>query len=98
MYMKIENTRHICFHSKMNHRINLYTDYIRSFGNIDVDWELNFKLKVNEFINANIGTHIIYDDDIKFDQVVNEGGDVIDPGIPRIQFKQVLGIGIGYNF
>ena len=83
---------------EMNHRINLYTDYIRSFGNIDVDWELNFTLKVNEFINANIGTHIIYDDDIKFDQIVNEGGDVIDPGIPRIQFKQVLGIGIGYNF
>ena len=82
----------------MNHRINLYTDYIRSFGNVDMDWELNFNFKVNEYINANFGTHIIYDDDIKFDQVVNDAGDVVDPGTPRIQFKQVLGIGRGYNF
>lgn len=83
---------------QMNHRLNLYTDYIRSFGNVDIDWELNFEFKVNKYINANIGTHLIYDDDIKFDQVVNDAGDVIDPGTPRIQFKQVLGIGLGYNF
>ncbi len=82
----------------LSHRINLYTDYLRSFGNIDIDWELNFNLKVNQYINANIGTHIIYDDDIKFDQVVNDMGTVIDPGVPRIQFKQVLGVGVDYNF
>ncbi|UOY08593.1 DUF3078 domain-containing protein [Muricauda sp. SCSIO 64092] len=83
---------------QMNHRINLYTDYLRSFGNVDMDWELNFQFKVNEYISANIGTHVIYDDDIKFDQVVNDAGDVIDPGIPRIQFKQALGLGLGYSF
>ena len=82
----------------MSHRINLYTDYIRSFGNIDVDWEMNFNLKVNEFINANIGTHVIFDDDIKFDEVVADDGTVVDPGISRIQFKQLLGVGILYTF
>ena len=82
----------------MNHRINLYTDYLRSFGNIDVDWEMNFNLKVNEFINANIGTHIIFDDDIKFDEVVAEDGTIVDPGISRIQFKQLLGVGLLYSF
>lgn len=82
----------------MNHRLNLYTDYIRSFGNIDVDWEMNFNLKVNEFINANIGTHIIFDDDIKFDEVVADDGTIVDPGIARIQFKQLLGVGILYTF
>ncbi|MGD1946895.1 MAG: DUF3078 domain-containing protein [Croceivirga sp.] len=83
---------------QMKHRLNLYTDYLRSFGNVDVDWELNFEFKVNEYINANIGTHIIYDDDIKFDQIFNDAGDVINPGKPRIQFKQALGIGLGYKF
>ncbi|RIV73300.1 DUF3078 domain-containing protein [Flagellimonas aequoris] len=82
----------------MNHRINLYTDYVRSFGNIDVDWEVNFNLKVNDHINASIGTHLIFDDDIKFDEVVDDEGNVIDPGISRIQFKQLLGLGIIYNF
>ena len=82
----------------MNHRLNLYTDYVRSFGNIDVDWELNFNLKVNEFLAANIGTHIIFDDDIKFDEEIAEDGTIINPGIARIQFKQLLGVGLLYSF
>lgn len=82
----------------MNHRINLYTDYIRSFGNIDVDWEVNFNLKVNDHINASIGTHLIFDNDIKFDEVVDDEGNVIEPGISRIQFKQLLGVGLLYDF
>lgn len=82
----------------MSHRVNLYTDYLISFGNIDVDWEMNFNLKVNKHINANIGTHLIYDDDIKFDEVVADDGTVTDPGIPRIQFKQLLGVGLTYAF
>ncbi len=82
----------------MNHRLSLYTDYLISFGNIDVDWEVTFNLKVNDHINANIGTHVIYDDDIKFDEVVADDGTVIDPGIARIQFKQSLGVGLTYAF
>ncbi len=82
----------------MNHRISLYTDYLLSFGNIDVDWELNFNLKVNKYIQTNIGTHIIYDDDIKFDEVVADDGTIIDPGIAKIQFKQLLGVGLTYAF
>lgn len=82
----------------MNHRVNLYTDYVRSFGNVDVDWEMNFNLKVNQYVNANIGTHVIFDDDIKFDEVVAEDGTITDPGVPRIQFKQILGVGLRYAF
>ena len=82
----------------MDHRLNLYTDYLRSFGNVDIDWELNFNLQVNEYIKANIGTQIIYDDDILFNEVRADDGSIIDPGEPRIQFKQILGIGIAYNF
>nr|WP_299382515.1 DUF3078 domain-containing protein [Allomuricauda sp.] len=82
----------------MNHRVSLYTDYLLSFGNIDVDWELNFNLRVNKYIKTNIGTHLIYDDDIKFDEVVADDGTVIDPGIAKIQFKQLLGVGLSYAF
>lgn len=82
----------------MNHRISLYTDYIRSFGNVDIDWELNFTMQVNKYLEANIGTHLIYDDDIKFDEVVAEDGTITDSGVPKIQFKQLLGIGVGYTF
>ena len=65
---------------RFEHALSLYTDYIRSFGNIDVDWELNFYFTVNNFIEATLGTHIIYDDDIKFDREVADDGTVINPG------------------
>ena len=82
----------------LKHRISLYTDYLRRFGNIDVDWELNMDLRVNEFIVTTIGTHLIYDDDILFGEVKDANGLVADPGEPRIQFKQLLGVGVSYNF
>jgi hypothetical protein len=82
----------------MEHALSLYTDYLRSFGNIDVDWELNLKFTVNDFIQATLGTHIIYDDDIKFDRVIADDGTVINPGGARLQLKQILGIGIVYDF
>jgi hypothetical protein len=82
----------------LKHRLNLYTDYIRSFGNIDVDWELNVNLKVNKYIVTNLGTHFIYDDDILFDAVKDDAGIVINQGRPKLQFKQILGVGVAYNF
>lgn len=82
----------------MNHRLSLFTDYIRRFGNIDIDWELNFTFKVNNLFEANLGTQVIYDDDIRFDQVISDTGNVIDPGVPKIQFRQVLAIGLAYSF
>ncbi len=82
----------------MRHGLSLYTDYLSSFGNIDIDWELNFDLVVNKYINASIGTHIIYDDDILFNEVKDTNGVVIDQGVQRIQFKQLLGIGLAYDF
>lgn len=82
----------------LDHRLNLYTDYLRRFGNVDVDWELNIKLVVNKYIQTNIGTQLIYDDDITFDEITNEDGTIIDSGGPRIQFKQILGVGVAYTF
>jgi hypothetical protein len=73
-------------------RLSLYSDYINNFGNIDVDWELNFNFKINDFMRANIGAHIRYDDDIKIREVAPDGT-TIDGG-SRIQLKQQLGIGI----
>jgi len=82
----------------LKHRLSLYTDYLRRFGNIDVDWELNIELRVNKYIMTTFGTHIIYDDDILFDEQKNELGVVTNPGEPRIQFRQVLGVGVSYDF
>ncbi len=81
----------------MNNRLSLYSDYLNSFGNIDVDWELNFKLTINKHIKANIGTHLIYDDDIKYKDDINNDGE-LETLSARIQLKQLLSIGVLFSF
>ena len=79
----------------LENRLSLYSDYINKFGNIDVDWQFQLDLVVNEYVKANIGTHLIYDDDIKAKEEVN--GEQVTVG-PKLQLKQMLGIGLVYNF
>lgn len=76
-------------------RLVLYSDYINKFGNVDVDWQMQFDFIVNQYIRANINIHTIYDDDIKAKDEV-DGKQVIVG--PKVQLKQSLGIGMVYNF
>lgn len=76
-------------------RLSLYSDYINRFGNIDVDWQMQLELVVNEYVKANIGAHFIYDDDIKAKEELN--GEQVTVG-PKLQLKQLLGVGLSYNF
>ena len=79
----------------MEQRLSLYSDYINKFGNIDVDWQLQFDLVVNKYVRANIGLHFIYDDDIKTKEEL--AGVQITKG-PKLQLKQMLGVGVIYAF
>lgn len=79
----------------LDNRLSLYSDYINRFGNIDIDWQMQLNLTVNEYVKANIGLHMIYDDDIKAKEEIN--GEQVILG-PKLQLKQALGIGIIYNF
>lgn len=76
-------------------RVSLYSDYINKFGNIDVDCDLLLDLVVNQYVKANIGAHLIYDDDIKSKEEI--AGEQVTLG-PKVQLKQVLGVGIVYAF
>ena len=78
-------------------RASFYTDYLNSFGNIDVDWEVMFNFKVNQYVKASLGSHLRYDNDVKTivataieDEYLMEGA--------KIQWKQILGIGVVVDF
>jgi len=80
---------------KLENKLTLYSDYINNFGNIDVDWQLQLDFIVNKYVRANINTHVIYDDDIKAKEEIN--GEQVIVG-PKIQLKQMLGVGLIYSF
>ena len=79
----------------MENRLSLYSDYINNFGNIDVDWTLQFDLVVNKYVRTNIGMHLIYDDDVKNIDEIN-GVQFVSGA--KVQIRQALGVGLEYVF
>ncbi len=81
--------------------MSFYTDYINDFGNVDIDWEIVFDFRVNNFVRATLGSHLRYDNDVKVqEEVVNTETDETEfVGLgARVQWKQLLGVGVVYEF
>ncbi|WP_028290089.1 MULTISPECIES: DUF3078 domain-containing protein [Olleya] len=81
----------------IKNRLSFYTDYLNSFGNIDVDWEVVFDFKVNDFVKATLGSHLKYDNDIKIIEETEVEDEFVEKGA-SIQWKQLLGIGVVVDF
>lgn len=81
----------------LTNRFSFYSRYDKNFGNIDVDWEANLQMKINDYVQAKLGFHIKYDDDVKFFEGTLPNGKKYFYGA-RIQLKQILGIGLSYRF
>ena len=79
----------------LENRLSLYSDYVNRFGNIDIDCDLQVELVVNQYVKANIGAHVIYDDDIKSKREI--AGIQVTEG-PKTQIRQAIGVGIEYIF
>ncbi|MDL2221693.1 DUF3078 domain-containing protein [Parabacteroides sp. OttesenSCG-928-N08] len=72
--------------------LDLFTSYDEQFGNVDVNWDVLISMKINKFLSATINTTLKYDNDVKrIDSEGNRRG-------AKIQFKEVLGVGVAYNF
>lgn len=72
-------------------RGDLFSNYLREPGNIDVTWETLWTFKVNEWFAATLNTLLIYDHDTKLPKVNAEG---LPYAGPATQFKQTLGLGL----
>ncbi|MCF1191493.1 DUF3078 domain-containing protein [Mangrovimonas sp. AS39] len=86
----------IFYNIYLKNGISLYTDYINNFGNVDVDWQVSLDCKVNNYVRATLASHLKYDDDIKILEEA-EDGDLVEKGA-RIQWKQILGLGVVVDF
>lgn len=72
--------------------LNLFADY-EKLGNIDVNWETALNFKINKFLSASYSTQLIYDDDIKSKEIINETtGEARN--VAGVQFKSVMNIGL----
>jgi hypothetical protein len=77
--------------------LTLFSNYLDKPQNIDVLWDLQVNMKINDFLSASFTSNLIYDDDTKTGIDTDDDGDIDKEG-PRIQFKQILGVGLSYRF
>lgn len=78
-------------------KLDVFSNYIEEPQNLDINWENLISMKINKFITATIGTHLIYDDDIMIG-IDSDGDGNVDKQGPRTQFKEVFAIGFSYKF
>jgi hypothetical protein len=81
-------------------KIDLFSNYADKPQNIDVNWETLIVMKVNRFITVNFNTQVLYDDDIQIQFDKNDNGSIEDGESvgSKVQFKEILGVGLSYKF
>lgn len=89
-FLRIKYKDEVIKNVNLESRLELFTNYMKDFGTIDVNWQNTIVMKVNKVLSANLFTHLLYDKDIKTE--TEDGPEA------RVQFKSVFGVGLAYNF
>ncbi|HTF03108.1 MAG TPA: DUF3078 domain-containing protein [Bacteroidia bacterium] len=96
-YFRMQYRGEIMKGVNMNAKLELFSNYLDRPQNIDVNAEILLTLKVNKYIAVNLNIQAIYDNDVNIAVDNNKDG-VIDGEGPRLQFRQVLGVGFAAKF
>ncbi len=83
-----------------NSKLELFSNYLDHPERVDVDWQNLLLLKVNSWLNCSLSTHLIYDYDVPFyETVTGLGGLEAQQRIEgsKVQFKEVLSLGVMFN-
>ena len=72
-------------------KLELFSDYLNNPQAVDVNWQVLIGFKINDWLNVDLQTTLLYDQDIMItDKDGNTG--------PRTQFREFLMLSIGYAF
>jgi hypothetical protein len=78
-------------------KLDLFSNYLKDPQYVDVNWEVLLLMKINKYLSVNINTLLIYDHDILIGKDTSGDG-TPDNFSPRIQFKELFGLGLAYTF
>lgn len=78
----------------MSSNLDLFSNYLDHPERIDVNWEVIIDMKINDYLTANFNTNLIYDYDVKFNEIKN-GMEILTS---KIQFREALGVGLNLAF
>lgn len=102
-YATIELRYELMENINLKSKLDLFNNYTdknsNNRANIDVNFEAQLLMKVNKYISANVFIQLLYDHEQKIAEYERINGEKTLIGeVPKLQIKQILGIGITYNF
>lgn len=78
---------------------DLYRDNNRRFGRIDVDWDVAVSYQFFNCLQVTLSTSLKYYNGVLIDKVIDKGlSTERTETAERVQFKSILGLGVGYSF
>lgn len=89
--LKLEGKYEFMKNMTIYSRLDLYSDYLRKPQNVDVNWEVQLNMVINKWFSTTLTTNLVYDDDVLIG--LSDGRKV-----KRVQFKELLGVGLQFNF
>jgi len=97
-YLNLRYKQDIIENVTLSSQLDLFSNYLEDPQNVDVNFNLMLVMKVNKYITANFSTQFIYDDNTPITVYEGSGASKKIVGVgPRLQSKQVFGVGLGYK-
>lgn len=93
-YFDLYYKKEILKNVTIENTLKLYSNYLDKPKNVDIDYTLSVFMKVNDYISANLGVQLVYDDDVKLPY--DDNG--VTKYKPQLQVKQLFGAGVTYKF
>ncbi|MBS1763434.1 MAG: DUF3078 domain-containing protein [Bacteroidetes bacterium] len=97
-YLKAMYKKDVFTNVNFQTKLELFSNYLKNPQNIAINHEILIAMKINKYLSANIGTQLIYDDIIPVTVIKETSGVKEAQTGPRLQFKEVFGIGLSYKF
>ncbi len=88
-YFKLTYNKEVFKNVHLKTRLELFSNYANNPQNVDVNADMLWTFKINNWLSASLNWTLIYDDDIAIRDAKGGVG-------PRTQFKSVLGLGLSY--
>ncbi|MFO7655710.1 MAG: DUF3078 domain-containing protein [Bacteroidales bacterium] len=101
--LMIKNRMNIMDDLKVTNSVRLFSGYLNKPENIDVDWEITLDKIINWYFTIRLNLHFIYDDDIRFPVLDKDENPIKLPDgsikkVPKLQFKEFLGLTLQFKF
>jgi hypothetical protein len=90
----VRNSTTIFKDMEITNSVRLFSNYLKSPKNMDVDWEMGLEKHISWYFKIRLRLHLIYDDDILFPVKLPDGNEI---KVPKTQFNPFVGLTLAFK-